>query len=199
MIACLYEIFGEVLPTDLEEAEKIFSIPFEATKHFSTFTKAVEETVDVAEVEKFPCTPAQVAAKSFNCVLRAQSFPDAATREQKRKVATYKMWSNFKTHFSKEIRDYQKDQWLIAKSKCDSAHAANKALLQAQCDLREITEPLAERMKYNFEEALNATKISATQQQAHATVSSTNSSSQNNLCQLIAELRQEIKEINADK
>ena len=51
MLAYLYERFGEASPLELEEAEKIFSRPFEETEPFGTFTKAVEETSDIAEAE----------------------------------------------------------------------------------------------------------------------------------------------------
>ena len=85
MLAYLYERFGEASPLELEEAEKIFSRPFEETEPFGTFTKAVEETSDIAESEKCPHTPAQIVAKSFNCVLKAQNLPDATRREWKHK------------------------------------------------------------------------------------------------------------------
>ena len=89
---------------ELEEAEKIFSSPFKTIKPFGTFAKSVEEKVDIAEAAKCPCTPAQVASKSLNCILRAQSLQDEETREWKHKVPTDKTCTKLKTHLSREIR-----------------------------------------------------------------------------------------------
>ena len=95
---------------------------------------------------------------------------DAAKREWKCKAATDKTWANFKTHVSREIHDYQKERGLTAKPTHDLSNVANQPILQSQCDLREITEYFAEQMKHKFEKVLNATRISATQQQAHYAV-----------------------------
>ena len=54
-------------------------------------------------------------------------------------------------------------------------------------------------MKHEFAEVLNKTKILAPQQQTYGTVLSTIFSNQNNLCQMIANLRQEVKELKEDK
>ena len=142
----------------------------------------------IAETSQCPFTPAQVVIKAFNNVFRAQSFPDIETMQCKRKEDIDNMWGNFKTHFSREIRDYQKDQGLTAKSVRDSETTTNQSLLQAQYDFREVTESVAKGIIFFFEEVLNITKISTTKQQEHAAVSSANSSNQNGMCQLLAEL-----------
>ena len=85
---------------------KIFSIPFEAIETFGTVTKVFEETEEISKAAKYLFTLAQFVAKAFSCILRVQSFPGAATRECKRKVAIDKPWDNFKPHFSREISDY---------------------------------------------------------------------------------------------
>ena len=59
---------------------------------------------------------------------------------------------------------------------CIPANATNQALLQTQYDFREITEPIAERVKRNFAEELNETRNPALQQQAHYALASTKSS-----------------------
>ena len=69
---------------------------------------------------------------------------DVATIEWYCEEVTDKRLSNFKIHFSREIRDCQKDQGLTAKSTYDSENATNQALLQAQYNFREITESVAE-------------------------------------------------------
>ena len=58
-------------------------------------------------------------------MLKVQSLPDEVTREWKLKVTVGKTWANFKTHFFKEIRCYQKDQGLTARSMCNSGNAVN--------------------------------------------------------------------------
>ena len=77
----------------------------------------------IDEVAKCTCAPDQLVDKAFNCILRAQSFPDVVTIEWKRKVGTDKTWAKFKTHFSRKIRNYQEDQGLTAKQTCDSANS----------------------------------------------------------------------------
>ena len=50
------------------------------------------------------------------------------------------MWANFKAYFSKEVRDYQKDQGLTAKSTYHIANTTNQVLLHAQAKFCFLTE-----------------------------------------------------------
>ena len=81
IITYLYDRFGKVSTLELEEAEKTFTEPFDATAPFGTFTKKLEETMDLAEAAGCPYTPEQLVTKAFNCILKAQTLPEAFTRE----------------------------------------------------------------------------------------------------------------------
>ena len=54
-------------------------------------------------------------------------------------------------------------------------------------------------MKQDFEESLSTTKISAKQQQLHATFAPSNLSNENDLYTLIAAFRQEVNDLKEDK
>ena len=77
----LYDRFGKVSTLELEEAEKTFTEPFNATAPFGTFTKKLKETMDLAEAAGCPYTPEQLVTKAFNCILKAQTLPETSTRE----------------------------------------------------------------------------------------------------------------------
>ena len=72
----------------------------------------------------------------------------------------------------------QKNHRLTAKSMHYLENEANQDLIKSQCDFRETTKSVAERIKHDFEETLSVTKISATQQQPHAKFLFTKSSGQ---------------------
>lgn len=134
IFTCLRNRFGEVAPVELEEAEKSLNEPF------GVFACTIEDAVDAAKAAGCPFAPQQITNKALTNILKAQALPDAAIREWRYKDTTEKTWANFKIHFSKEVRDYQKDQGLTAKSTCNVANAANQALLQAQSNFRALTE-----------------------------------------------------------
>ena len=71
-------------------------------------------------------------------------------REWRSKPAADKTWINFKTHFSKEVKEYQCDQGLTVKSIYNVANAINQALLQAQTDFWTLTEQFIEEFRRNY-------------------------------------------------
>ena len=125
----LYDRFREVTPTELEEAEKSLNDPFDLHEPFGLFICKIEDTVDIAEAANCLFTPQQIIIKALNIILKTQTLPDIAIREWHSKPAIEKIWANFKTHFYKEVKDYQKDQGLTAKFICNVANVANQALL----------------------------------------------------------------------
>ena len=140
IFAYLYDRFGDVTPTELEEAEKTLNEPFNPNEPFGLFICTIEDAVDIAEAAGCPFTPQQVMNKALTNIMKAQALSDVAIREWRNKTTSDKTWANFKAHFSKEVRDYQKDQGLTAKSTYHVANATNQALLQAQADFRSLTE-----------------------------------------------------------
>ena len=91
---------------EYEEAEKVFTEPFDATAPFGTFTKKIEETMDIAEAAGCPYTPEQLVLKAFNCILKAQTLPEASTRKWKHTPQADKTWANFKNHFAPKVKKY---------------------------------------------------------------------------------------------
>ena len=90
ILTYLYDRFGKVSALELEEAEKSFTEPFDAAAPFGSFVKKIEETIDLAEVAICPYAPEQIVTKAFNCILKAQSLPDAETREWKQAAQAHK-------------------------------------------------------------------------------------------------------------
>ena len=78
--------------------------------------------------------------KALTNIIKAQALPDVAIREQRNKNTKNKTWTNFKAYFSKEVKDYQKDQGLTAKLTYHVAKATNQALLQAQANFCSLTK-----------------------------------------------------------
>ena len=83
ILAYLYDRFGKGSTLELEEAEKIFSEPFNAAAPFGSFMNKIKETVNIAEAASCSCTPEQIMAKVFNCILKVQVLLDIAIRDQK--------------------------------------------------------------------------------------------------------------------
>ena len=109
ILAYLYDRFGKLSTLELEEAEKTFNEPYNPSTPFGSFTRKIEEAMDLAAAAGCPYTLQQIVAKAFNCIIKVQFLPDTATREQKRATPADKTWVNFKNHFAREIKDYQQD------------------------------------------------------------------------------------------
>ena len=167
ILTYLYERYGEVTPDELETAEEALNNPFDPHEPFGAYICKIEEAIDVAEAAHCPFTPQQIINKALKNIIKTQSLPEVAIREWRNKAATDKTWANFKRHFSKEVKDFQKDQSLTAKSTYNVANAANQALLQAQADFRSLTESLINEFQTakQFSEDPQPQPI----QQAHAT------------------------------
>ena len=147
IISYLYDRFGDVTPNELEDAEKVLNEAFNPNEPFGIFAYTIEDAVDVAEAAGCPFTTEQIINKALNSILKAQALPDIAIRDWRQKPSAEKTWANFKAHFSKEVREYQKDQGLTAKLAYNVANAANQALLQAQADFCTLTENLINEFK----------------------------------------------------
>ena len=180
----LFDRFGDVTPLELEEAEKSMNEPFNPNEPFGLFVSNIEEAVDIAEAAGCPYTPQQIISKALTNVVKAQALPDIAIRDWRHKNATDKTWANFKLHFSREVRDYQKDQGLTAKSTYNVANAANQALLQAQADFRSLTESFIKEFQ-----AAQSPPDDPVVDQLHQAHAATN---QNDSLSIIKELKDEV-------
>ena len=147
MMQCLNDNFNEVSPLEMEEAEKYMQQDFDVNSTFGTFVKHIEDTMDIVESARFAFKPEKIVNKAFNPVVKAQALPETGTRERRRKSSANKIWTKFKLYFSKEARDYHKDQGITAKNTFLVANTANQALLQEQEDFRDLTQNLKNDFK----------------------------------------------------
>lgn len=180
IIQCLYDRFGEVAPSELEQAEQDLNQPFAPSEPFGAFICKIEDAVDLAEAANCPFTTQQIINKALTSIIKSQSLPEAAIREWRSKPTTNKTWANFKGHFSAEVRNFQRDQGLTAKSAYDAANSANQALLEAQADFRTMTEQFIEEFCKNSQQIEQPHESAV--EQAHATTT-------NDLLSIIKELR----------
>ena len=137
-----------------------------------------------------PYTPEQMFTNTHNCILKSQFFPDASTRELKRKTSIEKAWPNFKK--------YQQNQGTIVKSTYNVANSANQELLQSQYDFRQLSSEMIDNLRKEFYDALtpgNSTPITSnqechlTQHQAHQNQLTDNT----NLMSIIQDLKKKRK------
>ena len=82
--------FRQSFSSGTRRYRKIFNATLDVSKPFGTFIKNVEEAMDLAEAAGCPYAPQQIVPKIFNCILKSQSLPDAATREWKQKSTVEK-------------------------------------------------------------------------------------------------------------
>ena len=143
----LYDRYGEVTPDELEAAETTLNDPFDPHEPFGSYVCKLEEAIDIAEAAKCPFTSQQILNKTLKSIIKAQALPDAAIQGWRDKSEADRTWANFKAHFSKEVKNYQKDQSITAKSTYNVANAANQALLQAQADFKSLTESLIDEFR----------------------------------------------------
>ena len=71
----LYENYGELNESGLEQVEQTMTSPFDPTEPFGMFVNKIEDSVDLAEVAGAPCTTEQIVQKAFNAVPKAQCYP----------------------------------------------------------------------------------------------------------------------------
>ena len=88
--------------------------------------------------------------KAFNAISKAQCYPKGV-REWRKKNTADKTWVNFKTHFTKEAKDYRKANASTARSTgYQTANATNQALLEAQNDFKSVTDSFITEFKQTF-------------------------------------------------
>ena len=71
ILSYLYQNYGNLNETDLEEAEKVLNTPFDPIEPFSIFVKRVEDTMDLAEATGAPYIANQIVNKTFNLIIKA--------------------------------------------------------------------------------------------------------------------------------
>ena len=66
--------------------------------------------MDVSEAAKFLHTKEQIVSKLFNLIVKVHVLPEISLRQWHMKPLQDKKWATFKSHSSKESRDFKKDQ-----------------------------------------------------------------------------------------
>ena len=78
--------------------------------------------------------------KAFNAVSKVQCYPDGAIG-WRRKTTTDMTWANYKQHFTQEDKEHKKANADTTKSSgYQIDNATNQALLEAQNDVKSVTE-----------------------------------------------------------
>ena len=126
----LYDKYGDLDEADIEDLDKQLAEPYDPNEPFGTFVKRIEDIMEVAEAAGCAYTHDQITSKAFNLISKSQAYPEGC-REWKRKATENKTWTNLKTHFSLETKEYRKKSTHLAKDSYQAAHAANQALLEA--------------------------------------------------------------------
>ena len=67
----LYQNYGDLNKSDLEQVEKSLNTPFDPIEPFSTFIKRVEDIMDLAEAVGVLYTTNQIVNEAFNLITKA--------------------------------------------------------------------------------------------------------------------------------
>ena len=86
----LFDRFGEVTPTELEEAENDLSKPFDPHEPFGVVVCRIENAIDIAEAAKCPFTMQQIIHKALTSIIKAQALPEIAICQWRSKPETDK-------------------------------------------------------------------------------------------------------------
>ena len=149
MLQHLYDTYGDITPTELEENDVKMKTAYDPTLPIETLYDQIEVAVDFADAGKAPYTNAQVLARAYNIVLQTGLFTDAC-REWRNKPLMDKTWENFKLHFALAHRDLRQQQTTAQQS---GFHTANQVLATIHQDTTSAIEELtnatiADRAQY---------------------------------------------------
>ena len=138
MLQHLYDTYGDLTPTELEDNDERMKAPYDVTAPIETLYDQIEQAVDIAEAGHQPYTNAQVLTRAYNIILQTGMFTDAC-REWRNKPRTEKTWEQFKVHFAKAHKDLRQHEDTASRS---GMHAANAVLSSIQNDAQSAIEQL---------------------------------------------------------
>ena len=138
MLQHLYDTYGDLTPTELEDNDERMKLPYDVTTPIETLYDQIEQAVDIAEAGHQPYTNAQVLTRTYNLILQTGMFTDAC-REWRAKPGTEKTWENFKIHFAQAHKDLRQQEETASKS---GMHAANAVLSSIQTDAQNAIQQL---------------------------------------------------------
>ena len=138
MLQHLYDTYGDLTPTELEDNDERMKAPYDVTAPIETLYDQIEQAFDIAEAGHQPYTNAQVLTRTYNIILQTGMFTDAC-REWRNKIPTDKTWENFKIHFAQAHKDLRQHEETASRS---GMHAANAVLSSIQNDAQSAIEQL---------------------------------------------------------
>ena len=130
MLQHLYDTYGDLTPTELEDNDERMRSPYDPSTPIETLYDQIEQAVDIAEAGHQPYTNAQVLTRAYNIILQTGLFTDAC-REWRNKPRVDKTWETFKVHFAQAHKDLRQHEETAARS---GMHAANSVLDSIQQD-----------------------------------------------------------------
>ena len=132
MLQHLYDTYGDLTPTELEDNDARMKTAYDPTTPIETLYDQIEQAVDIAEAGHQPYTNAQVLTRAYNIILQTGLFTDAC-REWRNKPRADKTWERFKIHFAQAHKDLRQQEDTAAKT---GMHAANAVLSAIQNDAK---------------------------------------------------------------
>ena len=99
----LWTEYGEISEDHVRSNDGALKREITGETHFETLVAQVEDHVEAVAIQN-PYTPAQILTIAYNLV-KDTGYYDDGCKEWKRKDATDKTWTNFKTFFAREFKE----------------------------------------------------------------------------------------------
>lgn len=138
MLQHLYDTYGDLTPTELEDNDTRMRAPYDPTEPIETLYNQLEQAVDIAEAGSLPYTQAQILTRAYNLILQTGLFDDACSAWID-KTASIKTWTNFKVHFARAHKKLRQQQ---ATTNRAGMHSANAVLSSIQHDATNAIQEL---------------------------------------------------------
>eukprot|EP00957_Ditylum_brightwellii_P032723 2480283-Ditylum_brightwellii.AAC.1 len=131
----LYATYGQIMPSKLEENDRVMKKDFNLTLPIEHLAEQIESVVTVVGNTNQPYTAAQVLSIAYNLVFKT-GFYKGACKDLQNKPDADKTWPNFERYFVAAYTDNLKEITAIS-----MGYGTN--VVQQQGDLIEALEHLA--------------------------------------------------------
>ena len=138
MLQHLYDTYGDITPTELEDNDMRMRTPYDATEPIEALYNQIEQAVDIAEAGQQPYTTPQILTRAYNLILQTGLLDDACSTWVDKRPAD-KTWTNFKIHFAKAHKKLRQQQSTAART---GMHSANSVLESIQHDATNAIQEL---------------------------------------------------------
>ena len=165
MLQYMYETYGDITPTELEDNDERMRTAYDATEPIETLYNQIENAVDIAEAGKQPYTTPQILTRAYNLILQTGLMDDACS-DWDDKAQTSKTWAEFKVHFAKAHKKLRQQQATASKT---GMHATNAVLESIQNDASQAIQELSNATladRNHITELINANQATQTDMKA---------------------------------